>query len=514
MTRARRVWDAAFVVALVAVLLSHVAWVVAGIWFSPVSFDEGFNLLVPVHLANGLGYTVDNWVSGGDLVPFPTVVSTGAPVLAPIGAVFAVTGPELVAARAVGTAFFVAFLAGAAVLAHRIGGRWAVVAALAAVSAVRLTVDYPATVVFSPVDALGEYPATAMLLWAIVVLERRPWLAGILAGLAVLTKTVAAIAVPFLVLGVVLAIAGPGWRTHVRRALVALGGAAAGFAGVVAAWEVVKLVSLGPAGYLQWTREFLGFFRGAGSGSLSLDRQPVVRLDLLTHAFYGPRPIVVPVAAVACALAGTALVLLVRRWSDPAARALVLLGVSAVGTFGGFALWWLLVSDRMWVRHLLIGLLIGLVAIAAFAVVGTRELWHRLAGRLPLRRVLGAFAVAGAVGLFSWQTVEHAPDAFDPPGWTRAEQFADAAAVSATGITGMQHVGWWQNPELVFLTGIPSAPLDAPGSTGPLVLEPIMRFLDGGTYDRYEIVCPEVLYEREGEILVCDLGDVRPQPVG
>src|SRR5690606_23910770 len=142
--------------------------------------DEAFNLTVPLNLVAGLGYTSDGALSGSTLTPFDPRISTGASVLIPVAGVLATGIDPVIGARLVPLAYWLLLLAGLGILGHRVGGRWAALVAVA----VPLTFNSALTIspIQGPADLLGEIPAAAMFVWALLVLPRRAWLAGLFVG--------------------------------------------------------------------------------------------------------------------------------------------------------------------------------------------------------------------------------------------------------------------------------------------------------------------------------------------
>ncbi|WP_175985682.1 hypothetical protein [Microbacterium tenebrionis] len=121
----------------------------------------------------------------------------------------------VIGARLIPLAYWALLLVGLAVLGCRIGGRWAALAAVAVPLA--FTTGAGNSPIQGPADLLGEIPAAALLVWALIVLPRRAWLAGLLVGLAVQAKLIALLAMP--AFAVALWVSAPG--ASVRERFVA-----------------------------------------------------------------------------------------------------------------------------------------------------------------------------------------------------------------------------------------------------------------------------------------------------
>ena len=87
-------WDVVFLYTpALLVFVLHLVWVIG----EPLSFDEAFNLQVPLNLALGNGY--QTWFSGPH--PFDIRITTGPTVLLPIAPVLTILPPTAVAGRSI-----------------------------------------------------------------------------------------------------------------------------------------------------------------------------------------------------------------------------------------------------------------------------------------------------------------------------------------------------------------------------------------------------------------------------
>ncbi|QNA91980.1 hypothetical protein [Microbacterium sp. Se63.02b] len=303
MTRTRTIL---FWVAAAALLIGHV--VVA--WHSLVVWrfweDEAFNLTVPRNLLDGLGYSSDGALSGSTITPFDPRISTGPVVLLPVAALLATGMDPVLAARLVPLAFWVALLAGLALLGRRIGGRGAALLAVAVPLA--FTASAGVSPIQGPADLLGEIPAAALIVWALVVLPRRAWLAGLLVGLAVQAKLIAILALPAFAVALWVLSGGTGWarvRETLRRSwppllLVAV---------PTLLVEIAALLSLGVSGFIEHVRALVSFVRSGGQG----DAATTVLQKLGTLADSWSLPAVLAVVGAVLAVSLTVFGI-VRRW--------------------------------------------------------------------------------------------------------------------------------------------------------------------------------------------------------
>lgn len=242
-------------------------------------FDEGLNLLAAKELAESGRYglqTVDGF-SGFDLG-----LSTGPTVLMPIALVFHVLGIGLVQARLVAAAYVLLAAGGLYCVARQAFGRNTAILGLLAFAS--LTEAGPLVI---GRQVVGEVAALAFMFWGVATLGVARRLnqdavyaaAGLLFGLAVLTKNQLALVIP------VIAIVGLLARTSTRDfSLRRLGLmlAAATFPAVF--WYAYQILAMGPT----WFAEHLKSLSGEASASLAvapLRRTPAALAELLTSGF-------------------------------------------------------------------------------------------------------------------------------------------------------------------------------------------------------------------------------------
>jgi hypothetical protein len=437
--------------------------------------DEAFNLTVPINLLNGLGYASDGTLSGSVLTPFDPRISTGPVVLLPVAAVLALGVDPVLGGRAVVLLFYLALLVELWLIGRRVGGRWA---GLAAVTVpLGLNTWDSASPIQTPVDVLGEVPTAALLVWALYLFRSRPWLAGLFVGLAFESKVIALLAVPAIAVGVFFTEAGSTFWLRVRRVLVCGLFALA----PIAAVELWKLVALGPAGWVNLTRDFWYFLRSGGQGD---NRVPAsAKLTGLFDSWFSPALLGVLVV-VAFVVVGVLVLVLARRGelavrsvptapgahdSSATARDLVVL---LVATLVGLATWlgWWMASSHLpvWIRHPSPGLIVFVPVLAAFLVLGIRLLWTAPGARVTGARVTGArvTAVAASVllaGTLAVQVRGHVAIADHVRyGETLGQQRAAAAEIAGLGEEQLAS-GWGPEVSVVVLSGAHAALRDAPG---------------------------------------------------
>ena len=431
------------VAALVAGAHAIVLWqslVVNRLWE-----DEAFNLTVPVNLLRGLGYSSDGALSGSTITPFDPRISTGPVVLVPIAAVLAFGADLVVSARLVPAAFFIALLIALALLGRRIGGRWAALAASAAPLALQTAV--PVSPIQGPADILGEIPAAALCAWALVVLHRRPWLAGLLLGLAVQAKYISLLFVPAFAVALWLQTPGAPWRERVRRALTP------------AAWvlaptllvELAAFISLGPAEFAAHVRRTAGFVISGGQ-----DYQGTTVIEKLVTLFgswYLPGWAAVAVAVTA-ALVLVAAALRVRRVPQRLDEIIVQdrlatrselagLGAAAVVGLAAFVGWWSFASQTpLWIRHPSPALFALVPVLVAFVVLALRV----------LGRAASIVGGAGLAILLAVQVQSHVAQAVAVAWEDLPAQRAVAADVAELGHS--HYAAAWGGPvSIVVLSG-------------------------------------------------------------
>ena len=447
--------------ALVALLVICYTVVVAAGFRSPLGYDESYNLQVPWYLAHTHRYATDGSLyTDYGVRDFDALISTGPTVLFPIGLAYMIVGSNLWVARALMSAWFVALAAASYVLGRRIGGHWAAYAAVLAVLAVNTGAEWPVAgsgwpngYVAGPGDVLGEIPAAALLMWAAITMSDHRWRAsGTLLGFAILTKVLAVIALPAFLLAAFISLRALPVQERLSRLAVLTGWLAAPLVG----WQAIRLAWLGPDRYGERVFDFVNNMTTLGSG-LAPDRFSIWdgRTMLLVHSTHLP-------ALTGClVLTGVGLLLSGRGRTatdhPPSARLATSALYGAAFTILG---WWLLVSDTVVYRHVVIAILLAVPVGAAWLV---REAVSRDATRWV---AVTAICALGAQAVSHAATAREFPESLDSQ--VRASHF-----LAKKHPSDLRFVAWWMNPELRILGNVQSLPLR--DKAGLLVIGPMQQ---------------------------------------
>ncbi|MEV4666421.1 hypothetical protein [Microbacterium sp. LWO12-1.2] len=407
--------------------------------------DEAFNLTVPRNLLAGLGYSSDGALSGSTITPFDPRISTGPAVLLPVAAVLTTGVDMVIGARLIPLTYWLLLLVGLAIIGRRIGGRWAALLALAVPLA--FTTSAGVSPIQGPADLLGEIPAAALLVWALVALPRRAWLAGLLVGLAVQAKLIALLALPAFALALWILSDGQGWarlRDFLRRSWLPL--VLVGTPTLLV--ELSALLSLGGSGYVQHLRDLVHFVRSGGQGASTTVLQ---KLMTLADSWSVPAPVAALAALLLVAAIITAVVIAHRAPLSADRLVLAYGSAAALGTLT-FILWWATASHLpLWVRHPSVGIFAFVPVLAATAVWSARRLPRGNAARFAAVTAT-AFALVVGVG-----ATAHTASSFTPRDQTLAHQRAAVAPltewVSDTGTEWLAAEPWGAAIPAIVLTG-------------------------------------------------------------
>ncbi|MFC5433805.1 hypothetical protein ACFPJ2_08965 [Microbacterium suwonense] len=430
--------------------------------------DEAFNLTVPRNLLAGLGYASDGALSGSTITLFDPRISTGPTVLLPVAAVLAFGADPVIGARMVPLAFWVALIAGLAVLGRRTAGLWAALVA----AAVPLAFNGLGSVspIQGPTDLLGEIPAAALLVWALVVLPRRAWLAGLLVGLAVQAKLIALLALPGFAVALWVLAPGRGWQRIVqtlKRSWLPL--VLVGTPTLLV--EIAALVSMGPAAFVDHLRGLAWFVRGGGQHVAPTT--VLQKIETLAGAWFVP-PWVAIATAVLCLLLIAAGLLSARggveQRSDAEKQPLMLIAGSVAGALA-FVGWWSTAAHTpLWVRHPAAGVLAFFPVLVIGAVWAARALLERVAVRGAVRGASAGVLVALLSASLAWSVTGHVQQTTLPRSETLATQRVDVGPirdwVQLTGTEWLAANPWGAAIAPIVLSGAHVGLFDAPAMAG------------------------------------------------
>jgi hypothetical protein len=259
---------------VVAVLAGYNLEVYPRTWY-----DEGLNLVAAKILAQSGRYGLE---TADGFSAFSIGLSTGPTVIVPIALVFKGFGVSLGHARLIPITYLLLAAAGLFLLARETFGR--AVAGVAVLTLASLGATGP--LVFGR-EVLGEVPALAFLFWGVAAIaigvrmrQDRWWLAaGLLFGLAVLTKLQMAVLVPAIITTAVLARLVD--RTFSSRPWLLM---LVTTAIPTAVWFGYQLATMGAPWFAQHIQELSGQ-GSAVIGTSPLRRTPAALAELLNSGF-------------------------------------------------------------------------------------------------------------------------------------------------------------------------------------------------------------------------------------
>jgi len=442
---------ASYVVLLLAVTLWGVILCAKQLTYG-LEFDESYLLGVASNLASGVGYVDDGVTFLSTSEPFSPVISTGPTVLIPVSLTWWIFDGDLISVRITMLIFFGILVYSIWQLFGNLGGRWASLAAVGGLALVPTVAPDLQNTSLMPGRVVGELPALALLLLAGLLLSKhRYFWSGLCLGLMLLSKLTFGIPAvvliaAFFVFEVLNRHIGS-WR-YLLRILC-------GVTVPLVTFELIKAVALGQSGYMRHVtavREFLGrqdvpwrqlyiFIDEHFEGTLQL-----LSLSLVT----------VVVIMIALSWRRTRLSMgssQNERDARDHATGWVIAAVS-LGLAMMF-LWWFFRSQQYSARPALPPVLWLAIASCGVAFsIGTQDRSRSDRFSLALTLTLYAVLLASIVG----RTIQIGID--ESGSRMLAEQRA-AASWLQENRQGVPTDGYWTNPELLILSGLPpdKAPL-------------------------------------------------------
>ena len=424
----------------------------------PLEYDEAFNMTVVENLGERFLYGTNGALGQpiGVPVPFDPYITTGPTLLLPAAIAWWLFDGAVWATRLVPASFFVLYLVGAWSATRGLVGRWYRLLVLLGPFALVVPMAFEHAA-FVPTRLIGETAAATMILWGVLFAERgRLWWGGVLVGLAVQTKYVAAIPAMIVILIMIVVIISRSRDGAARRCSVWVMGAAA----PTLLFELSRLMTLGWDDYranIDATFNYSQSVAQIGDKGTSDAMSKMTSLGNMfeTHSF-------LVLGSLIFVLVGIASFIVVapavpntepaRRWTMP------IVVSSTVLTGGASLLFWLLIVQERSGRHALPGLLLLFPGLALLLGHLVQAIEPRRFARLP---IAGALFVAS--GFLVTDSVVKSINGLGRES-ILDEQVRVADLLVGSGTPSLDVDGWWQRPEFQILTDLdietPSIPTD------------------------------------------------------
>lgn len=414
-----------------------------------MGYDDSYNLQVPVNLSTSGDYATNGGQFTGEPKLFDPYISTGPTLLVPIALAFKTFGIGVWQYRLVTGLVFLAFML-LIVLTIREATKKSknnlfLVYSMAGIAAA-LIIGLDAHNVF--ISAMGEIMALAFMLASYMFISRKyySW-AGLMLGLAVLTKTIFFIAVPFFMISVLVDLRGNELKQKIKTLLYSF--FAIFLPSIV--FELYRFASLNfqLAAYKTNIRETILFFKTGGSGAgenstiLSLLEQKLRVIANVSPA-YDTKFIRMFLLALSIFVAIFVVRSIIRVYWHY--RNHELLNNPLLIFFGGtvalWIFWWAIISDNSRERHIMPAIAISIIMVIVLLLLRKPPTNDR---RLKATGVM-VFMVLVATCLQVGRSTHK-------PYYSQlTNQVRDATLIQqAYGEIPMYHFGWWQNPEIQFL---------------------------------------------------------------
>lgn len=480
---------APFLSATVTLLLSALLILYSfSIFNTKVEFDDAYNLQVSQNIVQKGIYATNGSQFDGTYKLFDPNISTGPTVLLIMALSFEVFGVGVWQYRAICVLIFMLMVFLAYLYIRRMShadprAKYTHIYQILLTTVVGVL--FAGLAPYSTYSStIGEPLAFCFLLAAGLLLDYKKILAAaLMIGLAILTKTICLLAVPFFVIAIL--IQYKTWKMKLFFGITSLTIVAI----PTVAFELYRFVSLGDlAAYKASVKEFLVFFSQAGSGVS--DTTPTVlsiTSERLSYMLYGsPLTASLPFAAALLLLCSYSLHRLVstqkqhinRFLQHPIVKEPVYLYLT--GTVLLWFGWWFIISENGWPRHALPALLIIITMIASI-INNSIANSHFSPPRLVMILLIVIVSLSYAL------IAKMQPYAND-----LASQRAEISQVSKVfGNHQYYHLGWWQNPEVQFILNRASRPyIPGPHTSDQYILMSTMHEkLAKESYDNDRALC-------------------------
>jgi hypothetical protein len=418
------------------------SWVVAD---SLCCADDAFFAVVAKNLAFGRGYLAsypDPVLPEGRAGRFDPGVTLGPTMILPAGAAIKLLGNEYWVPGAVTLGLIIGLLAYVIwEFARRVGSQLAT-AVFVLVLLWLLNVSTAGHHFAHWYAFLGEIPATLLVVLGFMRITRMGAaprdlaIGGALFSLAVLTKTITAIMIPVAAMGLWWA-TNPRWASRFRPSRLVVTRLLIFGIGVLIpllAFEIYQLIDLGPEAYLTIKRAELGFISGhggSGIGTLLSDRAWREMAHTITNNWGTLTRYFKGTLFASLTLSGAlAASVLATRCRNELGRFAFLL----IAAFWLHFLWWLVLSNTGWIRHLLPALLLLCTAVATLVATPAT----RVGRGLLFVVVMAGFAARGL----------ELPRNFSPTPWFNPSPRVEAMLMARDVLASKQQdypliADWW-----------------------------------------------------------------------
>jgi hypothetical protein len=432
-----------FILALTAVCLIYIK-------NAEIGFDEGFNLQIPLNLLGGHGYAT---TSGGFFDPN---ITTGFPVLLPVTLSLSLLKFSIFSARMVMVLYFILYCTCIYLLFSRMGmGLYAGIAACLFIVALSSIFSFGLTV-------LGEVPGAALSLIGLLFLcKKKPLPAGIFFALGTITKVIFLLLIgPVLIVYMYEALINRKLHlavlSRIREPLIFL----FGYLGTALTYILVIFISLGKSEFLKVALgSFSVFTRFQGGVDISQENTGRVSSFLTPFSSFLP---IVGICIILCIIVISVYLFSTTWFSNktPGDKRTYLFWVATILCFIG---WWFLSSSSDWYRHIFaaylfimpfMGGILSLLIVRSLADLKTFNHTKifptvRLFITLGISLVMIAILAAG---------LNHEKNKFltdiNNGSLKIQEAFAEKITVLHNQGAYLAYWGWWQAPEISFLSRI------------------------------------------------------------
>lgn len=450
-----------------------------------LGYDDAYNLQVSQNIAKRGIYATNGAVFYGKPVLFDYHITTGPTLLIPIALFIKLFGSTIIASRIVPILVLIAFFAVLYLYLRQLVASKKIDAHLLFAAYVLL-----ASLVFAlgSIDNLlfssvGELLGLTFLLSGGILLKKyHLFSSGLLIGLAVLTKTIYAMAIPITLLLVYAHTQG-----GLKQKILAIAKNLSGIIVPALLFEIYRLYSFNFnfADYRANINEFLLFFRQSGSGIDAMSSTALGIIKSRVAILIGASPVFRNVASVLAILFISAAISWYayrqfKKIKIPPGLKNICTNtlVSFVGCTGFIWLaWWIVASNYPFYRHVF-----GAMVLLQILFIGIMLLDKRIVAHI--RPIAAAMYTIGLMVI----VVNAYSFTYQFGGAT--EQVNSAKVIQAYyKDKQLYHYGWWQNPEIQYLNEITSQPYTAEHHDAHVLISDVQKRFDSADYRALEAKC-------------------------